>query len=87
MTIAIIVFLIVIGSLLLSLVFRILRTPIKWAFKLLLNALIGFIALFLLNFIGEPIGLSLGVNWFNAIVTGLLGIPGVVLLLLFKYLF
>ena len=73
--------------LLLSLLFRILRTPIKWAFKLLLNALIGFVALFLLNFIGEPIGLSLGVNWVNAIVTGLLGVPGVVLLLLIKYLF
>ena len=78
--------LIIIGVLLFLLLIRLLRKPIKWALKLLFNALIGFAALLLLNCIGASIGLHLNVNWFNAIVTGILGIPGVVLLLLFKYL-
>lgn len=82
-----IVFLIVIGVLLISLMFRLIKTPIKWALKLLLNAVIGFVALFLLNFIGEPIGLHLNVNWLSAVITGVLGVPGVVLLLLLQYLF
>ena len=68
------------------LLFRLLKTPITWALKLLINALVGFVALFLLNFFGDWVGISLGVNWVNAIITGVLGFPGVVLLLLVKYL-
>ena len=68
------------------LLFRLLKTPIAWALKLLINALVGFVALFLLNFFGDWVGISLGVNWVNAIITGVLGFPGVVLLLLVKYL-
>lgn len=74
------------GILLLALLFRILKTPLRWVFKLLLNAAIGFVALIILNFFGAWVGLSLGVNWLNAIVVGVLGIPGVILLLLLKYL-
>jgi inhibitor of the pro-sigma K processing machinery len=33
------------------------------------------------------VGLSLGVNWVNALVAGILGVPGVVLLIVIKYLF
>ena len=79
--------LIAIGLGLLTLLFKLFRTPLRWAMKLALNAAVGFVALFVLNFLGGFVGLSLGVNWLNAIVTGVLGVPGVVLLLLIKYLF
>jgi hypothetical protein len=36
--------------------------------------------------VGEPLGIRLNLNWFNAIVSGVLGVPGVILLLLIKYL-
>ena len=78
---------IVICVLLVILLLKILKTPLKWAFKLLLNAASGFIALLVINFFGNFIDLSLTVNWFNSIVVGILGLPGVVLLLLIKYLF
>lgn len=68
------------------LVVRLLSAPIRLAGKLLINALAGFVVLFLLNFVGGIVGLSLGINWINAIVVGILGAPGVVLLLLIKYL-
>lgn len=68
------------------LVIKLLSAPIRLAFKLLLNALSGFVTLFLLNFIGTAMGVSLGINFFNAVVVGILGVPGVVLLLLLKYL-
>lgn len=80
------VFLVVVGVLLLILLGKLLRTSLKWALKLLLNAVIGFVALFLLNYIGAPLGVSLNLNWFNAIITGILGVPGVILLLMIKYL-
>ncbi len=72
--------------LLLALFIRIIRLPLKWLFKLVLHAAIGFVALFVFNFLGSFAGIWLEVNTFNAVVTGLLGVPGVILLLLFKYL-
>ncbi len=68
------------------LVIKLLSAPLRLAFKLLLNALSGFVALFLLNFIGTMIDVSLGINFVNALVVGILGVPGVVLLLLLKYM-
>jgi inhibitor of the pro-sigma K processing machinery len=74
-----------VAILFLFLLFKLLKTPIKWAFKLLLNGLMGFVILFIVNWLGGFVGISLGVNWVNALVAGLLGTPGVVLLLLVKY--
>ena len=67
------------------LVIRLFRKPIRWILKLLLNT--AFAALFLLNFFGSAIGITLGLNWINALVIGVAGFPGLVLLLLIKYLF
>jgi len=78
---------VVICILLVVALFKILKTPLKWAFKLLLNAVGGFIALVILNFFGSIVGLSLTINLINCLVAGILGLPGVVLLLLLKYLF
>ena len=36
---------------------------------------------------GSAIGITLGLNWINALVIGVAGFPGLVLLLLIKYLF
>lgn len=72
---------------LLVLLFKLLGKPLHWLAKLFINALLGFVALFLFNFFGDFVGLSLGLNWFNAIVAGVLGVPGIVLLLLIKYIF
>ena len=74
------------GIFLLLAVLKIFSAPLRWAVKLLLHALVGFAALFLLNFFGASLGISLELTWFNAIVTGVLGVPGVLLLLIFQYL-
>lgn len=78
---------VVICILLVVMLFKIIKTPLKWAFKLLINAASGFIALVILNFFGGIVGLSLTVNLINCLVAGILGLPGVVLLLVLKYVF
>ena len=77
---------IVIAVIAVLLILKLLTAPIRFAAKMLINALVGFVVLFLLNFVGGIVGLSLGINWFNALVVGIFGAPGVVLLLLLKYL-
>lgn len=86
MVLFVVILMIAAGIFLLSLAFRLLRKPIAWFFKLLLHAALGYIALFIFNFFGAWAGLSLGLNLLNAAVAGLLGVPGVILLLLIKYL-
>jgi SigmaK-factor processing regulatory protein BofA. len=64
---------------------RVFRTPLKLALKLLFNTLLGFAALWLVNRTSAFTGLSLGVNLWNALTVGILGLPGFVLLLLVKW--
>ena len=78
---------VIIGGLMLWLVIKIFATPIKWALKLLINAILGFVMLFVFNFLGGFIGLSITVGWLSAIVAGVLGIPGIILLLLIENFF
>ena len=80
--------LLVLGFCLLAfLLIKLLIKPIGWALKLLFHALIGFAALFLLNFFGSMIGITLELNWPNALITGIFGLPGVLVLLIVKYVF
>ena len=43
--------------------------------------------LFVFNFLGGFIGLNITVGWVSAIVAGVLGIPGIILLLLVENFF
>ncbi len=62
---------------------RTLLVPIKILCKILLNSLLGGIILVVLNLIGTHFGLFIPVNVINSVAVGILGIPGVILLLLF----
>ena len=55
---------------------RLFAAPLKLALKVAFNSALGFGALWLLNLTTSVTGLSLGLNWFNAIVIGILGVPG-----------
>ena len=60
--------------------------PIKKIVKFILNAVFGFVLLFLVNYFGRAIGVSLDTTLVNCLVAGFIGIPGVVILLALKYL-
>ena len=66
---------------------RILAAPIKWIFKLLLNALTGFLLLFLANFISGFFDFSIPVNLVTCLVSGVFGIPGVIFLVVVIFFF
>ena len=68
------------------LVLRLLAKPIKFIFKLLINTVLGFVLLWLINFFGGGIGIMLELSLLNALIVGLLGIPGVLLLLAIHFL-
>ncbi len=75
-----------VGILLILLFGRILVIPLKIVLKLVYNGLIGGLVLWLVNLIGSPMGFSLPITVWTALLVGLLGLPGVVLLIVY-YMF
>lgn len=73
-----------IGFFLIALI-RIFSTPLRVALKLLVNTLLGFLALWAVTLTAGFTGITLGVNLLNALVIGILGLPGFVLLLLTQW--
>ena len=80
-----IVSLALVGLFLLVAVVRLFRKPLKLALRVVLNSVLGLGILWLLNSTAPVTGLTLGVNWFNALTVGVLGLPGLGLLLLVKW--
>ena len=68
-------------------IIRLFAAPLKLALKLILNTLLGFLALFLLGLTAPLTGFALGLNLFNALIIGILGVPGLVLLVLLQAVF
>lgn len=64
---------------------RVLSTPLRLALKLLVNTLLGFLALWAANLAAGFTGLTLGFNLLNALIIGILGVPGFLLLLLTQW--
>lgn len=62
-----------------------LRKPLKMVLRVVLNSALSFGALWLLNATAAVTGISLGLNLFNALTIGVLGVPGLGLLLLVKW--
>ena len=62
--------------------FKILAAPIKWIFKLLINAVLGFLLLFLANFVGGFFNFTIPVNLLTCVISGAFGIPGVIFLVI-----
>ncbi|MDD4570560.1 MAG: pro-sigmaK processing inhibitor BofA family protein [Tepidanaerobacteraceae bacterium] len=74
------------GLLMLYVVGRVLIMPLKIVLKLVYNALIGGIVLLILNFVGGYIGLYIALNPITALLVGFLGVPGIIMLLILKYI-
>lgn len=64
---------------------RVFSAPLRLALKLLLNTLLGFLSLWVVNLTAGVTGIALGLNFWNALVIGVLGLPGFALLLLVQW--
>lgn len=64
---------------------RLFSAPLKVALRVLINSVLGFGALWLLNLTGGVTEIALGLNIFNSLTVGILGVPGLFLLLLLQW--
>ena len=73
------------AGLLLCAALFLLRWPLVQLVRLILRSSVGLAALVLFAQVGQLLGISLGVNLVNALVLGLLGVPGFGLLLMLQW--
>jgi len=58
--------------------------PIKTILKVLINSILGGIAIFVINLIGSFFNFHIGLNLITSIFVGILGIPGVIFIVIIK---
>ena len=75
------------GLLVLCILLVLLRRPLRKLLALLGRSALGLAVLAVFSRVGPLIGVTLGVNPLNALVLGLLGVPGFGLLLMLHWLF
>ncbi|MCI7617883.1 MAG: pro-sigmaK processing inhibitor BofA family protein [Firmicutes bacterium] len=77
------VFLTYVGAIvLIFLVGKIFLWPLKHVLKLAASSVIGGLAILIINALGAGFGLMIPLNLISAAIVGVLGIPGVMLLLI-----
>ena len=64
----------------------VLHRPLGKLLRLLFRSSVALALLAALRQIGDLFGIALGVNWINALVLGVLGLPGFGLLLMLQWL-
>lgn len=71
----------IIGIILIGKIFIV---PIKIIVKLIVNSLLGAVLLYVINLIGAMWSFHIGINVITALVVGILGIPGAILLMVIQ---
>lgn len=69
---------------LIFIVLKILSAPFKLIIKLVINGLIGGAIIYIINWIGAGFNFALPLEWWSAILVGILGIPGAIILVLIQ---
>lgn len=73
----------IVGVLILFVILKILALPMKIIIKLVINAIIGIVVIYVLNLFGA----GLVLNWITSLIVGFLGIPGVIIVALLQFVF
>lgn len=69
------------GILALYIVGYLLLVPLKFMLKLIGNSILGGLLIILINLLGGGLGITIPLNFLTALLVGVLGIPGAVLLI------
>lgn len=76
---------ILIGVGILFIVLKLLALPMKLIIKLVINGIVGGILIFVVNLIGANFGFMIDLNWITALIVGILGVPGVVIVAILQF--
>ncbi|MDP4268023.1 MAG: pro-sigmaK processing inhibitor BofA family protein [Bacteroidota bacterium] len=73
------------GAALLLILGRLFTNKMKYIGKIISSILIGGIIIAVINFIGSYFDFNIPLNLISAFITGILGLPGIIMLVILKY--
>lgn len=76
----------IIGVAILFVILKILSLPMKLIIKLVINGLIGGLIIVLINLIGANFGFVIDLTWITALIVGILGVPGVIIVAILQFI-
>lgn len=76
----------IVGVLIIIALGKAMLLPLKVIARLAINGILGGVAILIINFIGAPLGFTISLNPISALVAGILGLPGIILLVILKFL-
>ena len=76
----------IVGIILFLLLFGVSFKPIRFMGRVCIKLVVGALFLFLLNTFGTAVNLHIPINVITTIVSGFLGIPGIVAMAIIKYM-
>ena len=80
-------FLVYIGCIVMIMIIgKIFVIPLRKILKLILNSIIGAVLIYIINIVGSNFNFHIGLNWWTIVCSGILGVPGVVLIFVLKIL-
>jgi len=66
---------------------KVLLLPMKFVLKLVVNGLLGGLAIIVINLLAQPLlGFFIPLNIISALVAGILGLPGIILLVILQFM-
>ena len=74
------------GLMILGVLLKVMSAPFKMMWRFFLNVVFGGLALWIFNLMGGLFGFTLNINIITAFIVGFLGMPGVVLLVVLKFI-
>lgn len=66
---------------------KLLSWPFRKIIKLVINIALGLLMIWIVNTFGAEVGIAIPFNWITALVSGLLGLPGVICLIILNFIF
>ena len=60
--------------------------PLKYAVKLIFNSILGGVVIAVINLVGKTAGIHVSLNLLTAAIAGILGVPGVLMMLFLEAL-
>ncbi len=75
------VLLYLLGFVLIFVTCRVFIKPIKWAIRLILGCMTGSFVMFVVNKLIASAGISFSINILTSVISGVLGIPGMIMTL------
>ena len=72
----------VLGIILLGILIKVISIPLRWAWKFVVNSIVGALMLWVVSLFG----VAVKINIISSFIAGVLGIPGVIIILLYTYM-